>query len=277
MVTDNETNKLYLSDVLSKQQPDFFDRFIKILDECKIKHSILRHTKDIWAVDYMPIQIENNRFIQFVYNPDYLQSQKWLKTISDVDKICKTIGIRPIKSKILLDGGNVIRTTDKVIMCDKIFLENSNFTRKQLIKELQELFQVEQLIFVPQQPKDYTGHSDGMIRFLDSETVIINAYLNEKSHFTRAFYIALHNANLNYVEIPYDPHAKSSQANGYYINYLQMEDVIIMPTFGTKYDEMAFRQFEQLFYGQKIATIDCNEIANKGGVLNCITWNIQTN
>lgn len=276
MITDKETNKLYLSDLLSKQHPLFFQQFIKILGDCRIQHSILPLSKDIWAVDYMPIQTEIEKFVQFKYNPDYLQSKKWIKTISDADAICYEIGIRTHQSKIVLDGGNVISSSDKVVMCDKVFIENPTFSRKKLIKELQELFSIDHIYFVPQQPKDYTGHADGMIRFLNNETVIVNDYANENPHFKRALYIALHNANLEIIEIPYKPHPKSSQANGYYINYLQMKDVIIMPTFNTKNDETAFRHFEQLFYGQKIATIDTNEIANKGGVLNCITWNIQT-
>lgn len=276
MIADKETNTLYLSDILHKLNPDFFSRFISVLDECKIQHSIIPHTKDIWAVDYMPIQTEFNKFIQFKYNPDYLQSKKWIKTIPDVDLICKEIGIRPKKSNIVLDGGNVIRTTDKVIMCDKVFFENPTFTRRQLIKELQELFLVDCIYFVPQQPKDYTGHADGMVRFLNNETVLINNYVNENASFKRAFYIALHNARLDYIEIPYNPHVKSSHANGYYINYLQMVDTIIIPTFGIEEDEMAVKQFEGLFPGQKIITINSNEIADKGGVLNCITWNIQT-
>ena len=42
-----------------------------------------------------------------------------------------------------------------------------------------------------------------------------------------------------------------------------------------KEDEEAVKQLETIFAGQTIATIDCNEIANDGGVLNCISWNIQ--
>ena len=52
-------------------------------------------------------------------------------------------------------------------MCDKIFSENPAYSRKQLIKELEDIFKTDLLYFVPQQPKDYTGHADGMIRFIN--------------------------------------------------------------------------------------------------------------
>ena len=66
----------------------------------------------------------------------------------------------------------------------------------------------------------------------------------------------------------------NDQANGDYINYLQMENTVIIPTFGIKEDDLAVRQLETIFAGQTITTINSNEIANDGGILNCITWNI---
>jgi agmatine deiminase len=68
----------------------------------------------------------------------------------------------------------------------------------------------------------------------------------------------------------------NDQANGDYINYLQMENTVIIPTFGIKEDNEAVKQLETIFAGQTIATLDSNEIANDGGILNCITWNIKT-
>ncbi len=120
MIPDNQTNFLYLADTLPKNYPSFFQQFEKVLNDCNINFELLPHAKDVWAVDYMPIQIDKNEFVRFMYNPSYLQSKKLLKTISDVDTICEKIGIGTIKSNILLDGGNVTRTTDKVIMINSI-------------------------------------------------------------------------------------------------------------------------------------------------------------
>lgn len=66
----------------------------------------------------------------------------------------------------------------------------------------------------------------------------------------------------------------NDQANGDYINFLKMTDLIVIPTFKMKTDGEAVKQLEKIFSGQTIKTIDSNEIANEGGVLNCITWNI---
>lgn len=241
MIPDSQTNTLYLADCLPTKHPKFFADFEAVLKKCGITFQILPDTKDIWAVDYMPVQVALEKFVQFIYNPDYLQSQKWIKTISDVESICNSIKLNRIKSDIVLDGGNVTKTTDKVIMCDKIFIENPHYSRRQLLDKLRELFEVDKLYFVPQQPKDFTGHADGMVRFLDNNTVIINDHSKEKPEFQRAFKIALDNAGLDYIEIPYNPYGNKTygQANGDYINFLQMQNTIIIPTFGIKEDEIA--------------------------------------
>lgn len=277
MITDSQTNFLYLADTLPTKYPSFYNRFEELLKNCNISFNFLPQTKDVWAVDYMPIQIELKKFVRFVYNPSYLQTKKYLKTISDVDEICKAIGIETFKTDIVIDGGNVTRWRNKVIMTDHVFKDNPNFERKQLIKELYELLQVDKIYFVPEQPGDFTGHSDGMVRFVDEQTVIINDYKQEKEEFFRAFEIAIHNTGLNYITIPYNVYDNKSNdhANGDYINYLQMENTVIIPTFNMKEDELAVRQLETIFSGQNIQTIESNEIAYKGGILNCITWNIR--
>ena len=134
MIPDNLTNFLYLADCLPKKYPTFFTSFEKLLNECKINFALIPHTKDVWAVDYMPIQIAGNKFVQFTYNPIYLKPKKYLPTISDVDKICATMGLAPLKTNIVLDGGNVVRSAHKAIITDRIFGENPDYDRKQLIK-----------------------------------------------------------------------------------------------------------------------------------------------
>ena len=134
------------------------------------------------------------------------------------------------------------------------------------------------LFFVPWDTSDFTGHADGMVRFIDNDTVLINDYSKEKSNYPLTLRMALHNAGLDWKEIPYNPYDNKSlyNAEGVYLNYLQMKQAVIMPTFKHKEDEKAVRILEQVFTGQTIATIDSNEIAIEGGILNCITWNIQS-
>lgn len=277
MIPSASTNFLYLANCLPTKYPSFYKEMEKLLLEAGVQFDFLPHCKDVWAKDFMPIQVSENRFVQFVYNPDYLKSKTWLKTISNTSEICNEIGLKPILSDIVLDGGNVIQSKNKVFLCEKVFKENPHYSRKELIAELKRLFETEFIYFLPIQPRDVFGHADGMLRFLYENTVLINDYSKEKSSFQNAFFTAVHNTGLDYVEIPYNPYPnrRYDQANGVYINYLEMKKCIILPVFGLDEDEKVLRLFEKLFKNKIIKTIDCNEIGNEGGLLNCISWNIK--
>ena len=277
MIQDIETNKLFLADCLETKQPKFFQRFERVLSECYIQHQFLPNAKDIWAVDYMPIQISKDKFIQFTYNPDYLNTPYYQKTISNVDFICKEIGIETIKSKLIIDGGNIVKCQNKVIMTDKVFNENKNLSKNEIIKQLIELFEIEELIFIPwDNINDEIGHADGMVRFINEDTILINDYSIEDEKFQYDFRLAIDKARLNVVELPYNPVLKqnSISATGIYINYLQMEQAILLPIFNSKQDDIAFKVIEECFKEKIIKTIESNELAKEGGILNCITWNI---
>ena len=277
MIQDSQTNFLYLADTLPLKHPVFYDRLETILKECQVECRLLPNTKDVWAVDYMPVQVSDNQFVQFKYTPDYLKPAMWHKTITDVDEVCNAIKIKPVKSNIILDGGNISKSRRTVIMCDKVFRENPVLKEKELIKALHSVFEVDKIFFVPQDMNDFTGHADGMVRFLNEHTVLINDYSGESPEFQSAFRMSLHNAGLEYIEIPYCPDLNTKDsAKGLYLNYLEMNKVILLPVFGIKEDEAAVKHFEDLFVGYTVRTVESNEIAVQGGVLNCISWNIKS-
>ena len=76
MIADNQTNFLYLADTLPKNYSKFYKEFEKVIKANNIEFQLLPNTKDVWAVDFMPIQISTNKFVRFTYNPKYLQSPK---------------------------------------------------------------------------------------------------------------------------------------------------------------------------------------------------------
>lgn len=274
MIPNQRTNKLFLSDCLPQKQPAFFHRFEKVITIHNIDFAYLPGTKDIWAVDFMPIQVSLSKFIRFTYRPDYLSNERYQKSISDTKVICELISIPTSDTNIILDGGNVVNHEDTVIMCDKIFKENQHLEHAELISQLYSLLEVSRIIFIPLQKEDYIGHADGMVRFLDEKTVLVNDYSHEPQ-FKEALLKPLLAAGLECIFVPYNPYGNKSylDASGTYINYLQMKDVVVVPTFGLEEDFKVLRLFEELFIN--VAYLECNDLAKKGGILNCISWNLE--
>lgn len=273
MITDNKTNKIYLSGLLPEKFTRFYNEFYKVLMENGITLELLPHTNDIWAKDYMPVQVSESEFIRFKYDPDYLLPEPYPASKTDSKLVCDAIGLKYSDSSINLDGGNVVRTNKKVIMCDKIINENKHISKAELERQIIELFQIEELIFVPWEGEkiDFAGHADGMVRFIDDHTVFINDYDYHQNPLKKA----LKDANLEWVPLPCDSLKNYNSAVGYYINFLQMEQAIIMPTFKRKDPEKALDILEDAFPKKLIVTVESDEIAKWGGVLNCISWNVK--
>lgn len=280
MITDAQTDFVYFSAKLKKDFEPFYNELIEILNRHKIKHEILLHTNDIWCRDYMPVQVSENKFIEYRYDPDYLLDKKGrrLKTYPDI--VCETLDFDTTKSDLILDGGNVIKWMDKVILTDKVIPENSpKYLKAALIDKLRELFEVDEIILIPRYPKDIFGHADGMIRFIDSKRVLVDGYYQKsKPDFWKKFNAVLMKHNLTPEELKFNVRAQSSKNWGY-INFLQMKDFLLIPKFGVDEDEQALKQFKAFFpehtENGKIEQIDASEIIKGGGVLNCISWNIK--
>lgn len=281
MVTDKETNLVYFSDLLEDKCPKEFQQLKYWFDKFEIRNDTLPNTKDLWIVDFMPLQVQQDYFLQYKYDPDYLKPKKEQSTKSDPAKVCEAIGITPNKVSIVLDGGNVVKSKNKVILTTKVFKENPNYPEHNLIAEIRNQLQVEKVIIIPQEPKDFVGHADGMVRFIDEETVLINQYPNNKTYqdFGYSLRWSLRNAGLHYVELPYTSwlNEDENDATGCYINFLEVGKYILYPVFAQHDDQLALIQFQQAFKVREIIDIDCRNLAKLGGVLNCASWNILKN
>ena len=270
---------VYLSELLQERFPDSFNRLTAILNKHNVEYRLLKGTKDIWCRDYMPVQTESGKLIQFRYDPSYLKGQKeWEESRSDVRDVCRLNGFEPVFSNINLDGGNVLLCSGRAIVSDRIFSENPEYTDKnQLIKELSELLEAE-IIVIPAQKGDYTGHADGMVRFVNHDTVLGNNRSEEYKYWSNGIEKVLKDKKLKYIDVPFFYGYKDSKhpenAIGIYVNYLEIGNLIVLPVFEVERnkDAEAIETFKQIFPDKIIETINYNEIALEGGLLNCSTW-----
>lgn len=59
-----------------------------------------------------------------------------------------------------------------------------------------------------------------------------------------------------------------------YINYYQGKDFVVLPAFGVPEDELAYRQFVELYPQKKVIQVNSREILLGGGNIHCITMQI---
>ena len=274
MIPDWEKNKVFVSELL---EHNFYSEFIEIqeiLNNNKIELGIIPKTKDIWARDYMPIQVSENEYVQFRYEPKYLDEYPERKTTPSELEFLKDYNI--ITSNINLDGGNVVNSKEKVILTNRIIEENPNLSKKEIQTELERLFKAE-IFFIPAINRDITGHVDGHLRFINEDTIIVNQIDNEYKYWREGFERMIKKSNLNFIEIPWYVDKKDKEhisAIGSYLNYLQLNQIILFPLFGENpnIDKQCIKVLQTSLPEANIIPININPIGKQGGLMNCITW-----
>jgi agmatine deiminase len=276
MIADHETNVVFVADTLERRFPAVYGGLKTILSEHGILFRTIPGTRDVWCRDYMPVQVAEDRFVQFRYAPDYLTG-KYRHLRADGLIGAGLPFMRNCElSEIVLDGGNLVKWSNKVILTDKILKENVNWKVNSLLAELERLLDVRQVILIPGEPGDKTGHADGVVRFVNDGKVIVNDYGRVDRSYRKKLLRSLEKSGLEVTEVPYRPAPELldgiPSAVGNYINFLQVGSAIVAPKYVIPEDVLAHEKLIMAFQRSKLIGLECRELATYGGVLNCSTW-----
>jgi agmatine deiminase len=244
----------------------------KALKENNIEPQLLKSTRDIWVKDFMPVQIGENNFQGFRYEPGY-HKPKDFEYRTNPAETCGENNIKASFSNINLDGGNIVGWYNKAIITERVVADNPSWDKLKLQAELERLLQVE-VIFIPDPIEDYTGHADGILRWVNNDTLLCwdFDYLNDD--WSKKTKQTIQEKGFRIISMPsYEGKSSSKSAIGCYVNYLHLKDLILFPIFETKgnKDLQALELIHNTFH-KKIVPININEIAQDGGLLNCCSW-----
>jgi agmatine deiminase len=146
---------------------------------------------------------------------------------------------------------------------------------------------VEQCIFIPVEKNDLFGHAGGMVRFITSHLVVMNDYTEILSLLHQQLRRIFKRHRLDVEVLPYPPPRSFSflgvprkdipilAAEGNYVNFLRVGDLILLPSYGIPEDELACRTLERLCPTVKIIPLPARELAEEGGVFHGISWTVQ--
>lgn len=248
------------------------ERLFTALTAHRVPYQLLDNTHDIWLRDFMPVKTKSGKYISFRYEPSYLKDFPKLRT-NFRREIAPALSLENlVYSDINLDGGNIVFSPSRetAVISDRIFMENRNYSSAELVQELEQLLEA-MVIIIPSLRSDMTGHADGMVRFVDENTIIGNA---SRSLFGLEAHIkvVLRNHGIEVIDFPYLD-SKGDSAVGCYLNFLETEQSIFLPVFGVDMDSEAVETAKNIF-NKTIIPVNINEIAKDGGVLNCISWEI---
>lgn len=293
IITEKAKTKVVFSSLLDRHYPELFMQLCNIMWDYHRGTGFVCHTKDYWVRDFMPVQVYQNVFAKFIFNPDYLQDKKMY--ITDVDKVINNCPFIKdfifVNIPLVMDGGNMvfckgydgIEETSFVIMTEKVLYENPYYDKDSIEALLKCAFVESDLtiVWIPWDKEDTFGHTDGIVRYIGHNTlgrprVLVNLELYE-DEIANQMYGALAE-HFEVIELKLSEYDDLSWA---YINCLQTADFIIIPGIGNDVtDAEAIKQYNELFpsYKDHIYMVQMRDfIAEQGGALNCLTWTFNEN
>lgn len=298
-ILDADTNVCYFSRELSASSSGL--NIITRIANYGIDVKLLDGTRDIWCRDYMPIQIGKEVYVGYEYTPDYLATPYNSSFQTNPARINRELGLDVRQSGIILDGGNVVKTSKGIIMVDKVFEENNHISKGTLISRMENYFESE-IIFMPWDKAEKYGHADGIVREISDGRVLMTNYHQYDRGFADKFMKIL-SWHFDVEVLDYKVE-KPNKYNWCYINFLRIGNKVFIPQLtwedysaprcaayppeGSKYngkrkwfhsdideDKQALTQFRELMPNCEIIPVSCPHIVEDGGALNCISWNIK--
>ena len=272
MICDCQTNKVYLAEGIRHYENVAHNLLLALYNE-GMETEFLRHTdswKHIWARDYMPIQLTKTRFLQYRYAPDYLKGYE--DYIPPYQTICEGMRLKRIETPLVIDGGNVVKFRNCVVMTDKVLKENPGYTERYIRQQLEEAFGCE-IVLIPWDRYEMFGHADGMVRAIGDYYILMNNYCDFDRDLKQRLRDAL-SGRFCIAELHYDV-PRPSRLSWAYLNFLQVNNCIFVPGLGVREDEKAVEQIQEHYPRHKVILVPgCQELVREGGALNCISWSI---
>jgi agmatine/peptidylarginine deiminase len=293
LFADTKTDVVFFSVMFSQRWPELF-RFIKTaLNTCGVEVVLVQGNFNIWARDWLPLQV-GDHFVKFLYKGygSMYEDFPWLNVPQKVIQNALP-GLRFLMSTLTMDGGGIVRCGKKVVVTEKVFLDNKDKDEKEIMALLQYYFNAD-IIVIPIEPGDDLGHSDGIVKFVNENTILLNNYSvmlsDEYDTYFKKVKDILTNAGLKIVLMPFayqrcpvlsDEAFKAkypladdnNPAVGYYVNFLLTSRCILLPVFGFEEDAAALVTIRECYPDHVVIPVDCYELSMEGGLMNCVTMN----
>jgi agmatine/peptidylarginine deiminase len=255
---------------------------------------------DIWIRDFAPlteIGLGLKIPVKFTYDPSYIKEKD--KEYAEADnKVGSLLGKKLINEgehsiEFTWDMGNLTHNGNgTAIISNQLIVDNKSVSIEQELKPVIGAFcSFNKIIFVPVEPEDETGHVDGMVRFIDEKTLVIGRY--PVSYHCYSFMENLARDLVKQLGDDYkiirmdnaEPEDYVSEglgsAVGNHVNFLRINNYILFPYYGDAISKEPFEKFQRDLKEHCLEIVliiveipELIKLARKGGVLNCISWQV---
>lgn len=241
---------------------------------------LIADVHDIWMRDFTTVDPINP--VEFVYtwaSMSKYESQDVQKSF--VDAITNKLGVEREKSNLILDGGNIVDNYKGRIVTTARFLEDNKLSREEGKRALKEFLGAKEVAIL-EPDEDGLAHSDGMVAFIDDNTLLVNDYSEDKEFRD----IVLDELEASFpgvkiIEVPVKFKESEgtewegfSSSCGVNLNLVMTNNALYVPTFGIENDKEVLKII-RANTSKAVVEVPATSVCPMGGSVRCLTWQVM--
>ena len=224
-------------------------------------------TDDVWTRDYGPTNVlMSDGSKAFIWNNYYEEYTSFAKLSADAaGELGRYFDLPVYRVPLVVEGGNIISDgKGTIIMFDSVLKNNPDYDTAKLRDVMKKYYGCTNLVLLPRLKGELTGHIDMVVKYVDSETLmVIESEENyqwyqdfekiaDKLSKTRSS----SGKEYKIVRMKMASSGEDSERFWSYINSLTVNGSVIVPIFRTKEDKAALELYRKVMPGYKITGID---------------------
>ena len=161
------------------------------------------------------------------------------------------------------------------------YLTDNKLTENEARKKLMALTSTKQIAFIEADEQGGLQHADGVVSFVDQNTLVINTYPEDPDYAKKLkadLKRGIPNLKIHEIITPYDGSEiydkKFGSACGLYTNMLVTPERIYFPQFGIKADAMALKQIRSMTK-RTVVPVQSANVCHMGGGVRCMSWQVR--
>ncbi len=244
------------------------------------EHVLVSPMSDIWMRDFT---LSNaSAPLMFRYTAAAQDSQSAADNVQDVFyDLVKSADISFTESDLLNDGGNFVDDYFGNVVISTKFLKDNDLTETKARKLLTALPSIKNVAFITADEQGGLEHSDGIVSFIDENTLIVNSYPEEPEYaklLKEQLKRGLPNVVIHEIPTPYDDSKiydnRFGSACGLYTNALVTSQRVYLPQFGMPEDKKVLAQVRSIT-SKQVIPIRSDNVCFMGGGVRCMSWQLK--
>lgn len=233
---------------------------------------------DIWMRDFSTVNPINPQ--RFRYTWASMTRQESIEVQNSFTAFAQSNSIQMDANQYLIDGGNLVDNYAGAAVTTTRFLEDNNLTYEQGVQVLKDILGLTQVAILPPD-EEVLAHSDGMVSWLDANTLLVNDYSADadfKTQVMNELTGAFPSANIVEVPVAYTQNPPGiwegfESACGVNLNATVTFQNIYVPTFNMPHETEALSIIRSNT-AKNVIEVDAQGVCAMGGSVRCLTWQL---